>query len=108
MSVDNVGESKKGQKLTNVILEWSLLQVHGELNHSYLWYQKVVVVAKDKNQQRHHNYRIIISTDHNESKSFGGLNFVRGHGSVHLMVHFIDVESNRHTLQAICQKVDKK
>ena len=36
MSVDNVGESKKGQKLTNVILEWSLLQVHGELNHSYL------------------------------------------------------------------------
>lgn len=24
MSVDNVGESKKGQKLTNVILEWSL------------------------------------------------------------------------------------
>ena len=85
------------------------LQVHGELNHSYLWYQKVVVVAKDKNQQRHHNYLIIISTDQNESKqSFGGLNFVHGHGSVHLMVHFIDVESNRHTLQAICQKVDKK
>ena len=84
------------------------LQVHGELNNSYLWYQKVVVVAKDKNQQRQHNHLIIISTDHNESESFCGLNFVHGHGSVHLMVHFIDVESNRHTLQAICQKVDKK
>ena len=102
----------KSQKYAEVILEWSpygQLQVHGELNYSYLWYQKVVVVAKDKNQQKHHNYLIIISTGHNESKqSFGGLNFVHGHGSVHLMVHFIDVESNRFTLQAICQKVDKK
>ena len=90
------------------MVPYGQLQVHGELNHSYLWYQKVVVVAKDKNQQRQHNYLIIISSDHNESKSFGGLNFVHGHGSVHLMVHFIDVESNRFTLQAICQKVDKK
>ena len=71
---------------------------YGELNHSYLWFQKVVVVAKDKNQQGHHNYLIIISTDQNESESFCGLDFVHGHESVHLMVHFIDVESNRHTL----------
>ena len=93
----------------HVFTSYGQLQVHGELNNSYLWFQKVVVVAKDKNQQRQHNYLIIISSDHYESKqSFGGLNFVHGHGSVHLMVHFIDVESNRFTLQAICQKMDKK